>query len=1017
MLRLEPMVQQWIAASRSVSQLVPARRVHPRRRPSLECLEARTVLSSITLTVNTLADDPSGPVPGLTSLRDVITQVNADTADQYVINFAVTGTIDLIDPLPALKNELSFQGPGASALTVQRDPSATPFSIFTVNTNVSVNLSGMSISGGAAVSGGGMYQGGGVYNSGTLTVTDCTFSNNSGFLAGGLVNRGTATVTGSIFTANSGADGGGINNDSGTLLVTDSTFSGNTGTLAGGLVNETTVTVTGCTFTDNIGQYNGGGFFNGGTATVTGCDFTNNSSLSCGGIFNENSIVVSDSTFTGNSASNGGGFSSDGNATVSDSTFMANSASSDGGGLYNDGTTLVVSGCTFTGNAAAYGGGLGNDNVPLMSSATVVNSTFTGNSATNNGGGLYNDGGGGYGSGGYYTFGGPLLLTNCTVSGNTSQSDGGGIDNNPYGAPVGQGSNTLTLNNTIVAGNSCATTIDNDLFGDLQPTSGFNLIGDGSGIINLDDLEQPAANNLIGTVADPMDPMLGPLASNGGPTQTMALVPGSPAIDAGSSALAIDPATQQTLAYDQRGAGSPRILGQSVDIGAYEYEPLGQTISFSTIADQTYGVAPITLNATATSGLPVSFALISGPATLSGSVLTITGAGDVVVEASQTGNTTYSATAAVDESFAVSPAPLTITAAADLSMVYGAMVPALSYTYTGLVNGDTSDPLSGGLTTTATSSSSVGTYPITLGTLAATGNYTIGTFNAGTLTVTPAPLTMTANNATKVYGAVLPALSASYVGFVNGDTASSLTTPPALTTTATASSPVQAGGYAITAAGASDPNYTISYQPGTLLITPARLTIAAIDASMVQGSAVPRLTVKYTGFVNGDSPASLSTLPTLSTTATSASSPGIYPILVRNAASPNYTINSLNGTLVVIPAPVSLQSVSIQSVRLGKSKKTTPVVVMRFSGALDPSAAENISSYSLTTVPKGKTQKSQTVRLSKALYNAATNVVMLITAKPLLLDSKLKLTCNTPRLLDSYGRPLSGDSVAMLRRK
>ena len=120
--RLEPMVRRWIAASRSVSQLVPARRVHPRRRPSLECLEARTVLSTITLTVNSLADDPSGPVPELTSLRDVITQANADTADQYVINFAVTGTIDLFSPLPALNNDISFDGPGASALTVQRDP-------------------------------------------------------------------------------------------------------------------------------------------------------------------------------------------------------------------------------------------------------------------------------------------------------------------------------------------------------------------------------------------------------------------------------------------------------------------------------------------------------------------------------------------------------------------------------------------------------------------------------------------------------------------------------------------------------------------------------------------------------------------------------------------------------------------------------------------------------------------------------------------------------------------------------
>ena len=85
----------------------------------------------------------------------------------------------------------------------------------------------------------------------------------------------------------------------------------------------------------------------------------------------------------------------------------------------------------------------------------------------------------------------------------------------------------------------------------------------------------------------------------------------------------------------------------------------------------------------------------------------------------------------------MNPAPLTVTATNE-SMTYGGTVPALAYTYTGLVNGNTSASFTGGLATTATSSSSVGSYPITQGTLAATGNYTIGTFNPGTLTVTVA---------------------------------------------------------------------------------------------------------------------------------------------------------------------------------------------------------------------------------------------------------------------------------------
>jgi hypothetical protein len=89
-------------------------------------------------------------------------------------------------------------------------------------------------------------------------------------------------------------------------------------------------------------------------------------------------------------------------------------------------------------------------------------------------------------------------------------------------------------------------------------------------------------------------------------------------------------------------------------------------------------------------------------------------------------------------------------------------------------------------------------------------------------TVAPAPLTITANNQTMVAGTALPALTVHYAGFVNGDTAASLSSPPVVSTTATASSP--AGSYTITVHGAVDPNYTITFVPGTLTITPATST-------------------------------------------------------------------------------------------------------------------------------------------------------------------------------------------------
>ena len=213
----------------------------------------------------------------------------------------------------------------------------------------------------------------------------------------------------------------------------------------------------------------------------------------------------------------------------------------------------------------------------------------------------------------------------------------------------------------------------------------------------------------------------------------MALLPGSPAIDAGSNTLAVD-ANGHPLTSDQRGAGFPRVVNGTVDIGAYEFSSLiSQTISFGPLKGQTYGVAPITLSATDTSGLPVSFSVFSGPATLSGSVLTVTGMGNVVVEASQAGNGTYAAATPVDESFTVAPALLTITANND-SKTYGTLktFSGTAFTKSGLVNGDTITNVKE-TSTGAPALTTVGTYPIVPSATAnGLSNYTIGYVN-GTL--------------------------------------------------------------------------------------------------------------------------------------------------------------------------------------------------------------------------------------------------------------------------------------------
>src|SRR5439155_19105647 len=118
-----------------------------------------------------------------------------------------------------------------------------------------------------------------------------------------------------------------------------------------------------------------------------------------------------------------------------------------------------------------------------------------------------------------------------------------------------------------------------------------------------------------------------------------------------------------------------------------------------------------------------------------------------------------------------------------------------------------------------------------------------------------ATLTVTADDQTKAYGAANPPLMVHYSGFVNGDTAASLTTLPTISTTATTASAV--GTYPITASGAASANYTISYLNGTLTVTPASLTVTAENQTRAYGAANPPLTMRYSGFVNGDTAASL----------------------------------------------------------------------------------------------------------------------------------------------------------------
>jgi len=327
-----------------------------------------------------------------------------------------------------------------------------------------------------------------------------------------------------------------------------------------------TVVMSGLTVTggqealDASGQ--GGGILDSfSVLTLNNCTITGNSAGNGGGIYNiGGTVTLSGSTLSNNSAPNGfgGGIYSHGNLNVTNSTIAGNSANStdptnpgSGGGIFLINGSTEITGSTFSGNLATNGMG---GAIFAGGGVSITNSTFAGNSAAQ-GGAAFDDG--------------DLLITNCTVDGN-SASSGGGI----Y-IDVGEAS----AYNSIVAGNFEPTTpsVPDDVFnlfdvdysnpgGASQPLgngpSSYNIIGDANTSGGLID---GMNHNIVGH-----DPKLAPLANYGGPTQTMALFAGSPALDGGSTALAVDD-RNNPLSTDQRGL--QRVFGKSVDIGAYEAQP------------------------------------------------------------------------------------------------------------------------------------------------------------------------------------------------------------------------------------------------------------------------------------------------------------------------------------------------------------------------------------------------------------------------------------------------------------
>ena len=611
-------------------------------RPIVTLLEERALLSTVPITVTSLAD--SGPG----TLRAAITTADSGSAsNQYAISFAssLSGTINLTEALPNLSNNISITGPGTpTSLTVNRVSTAADFSIFTVNSGETVSISMLTIAGAQTASDpNGLFYG--------LPLS----------AGGGVDNMGNLSVTNVIFNANTSTYGGAICNHNGVLVLSNSILTSNASS-----------------------NGDGGAIYNDGTVTITNDIFTSNTAQDDG---------------------NGGAITNDsGPLTVIGSTFSNNIAAI-GSCIYNHVGPAVIIGSTFTNNPAAPGGA--GSVIANGSELHIINSTI----ASNGGEGIDDE----------FDSYNQMVVTNCTI-----------IDNE-----IGIVTNgSSPINNSIIAGNTggrIGGVVGNDILGVFD--GNYDIIGNNTGISST-----TGTGDQIGTAANPINPDLGPLQNNGGPTQTMAILLGSPAIGTGSVTLAVDQ-NGASLATEQRGTGYPRTTNGYVDIGAYEFTPLAQTVTFGTLANQTYGVAPITLHATDTSNLPITYSVISGPATVSGNTLTITGAGTVTVAASAVGNAEYNPADPVDESFTVARATPIISVTP-----YNVVYTGTAHSATGNATGVGGVNLSSDLTINSTHTNAE-IYPDTWSFTDPTGNYasetgtmtdTIGQATA-TILVTPTP--------------------------------------------------------------------------------------------------------------------------------------------------------------------------------------------------------------------------------------------------------------------------------------
>ena len=502
---------------------------------------------------------------GTCTLRAALEQANVIGGAAHAITLPA-GTYLQSATLPSIVQDVAITGAGAGASVIRASDVGRP-RLFDVPAGGRLRLGALRLTNAGVGPGSAVHATGG-----DVVLTTCTIDANAagavvGEAAVALATPARITGIGTTFMGNTG--GPAVEASDSYELAADACVFDQNHQAASGLGGAVALTgsgagrdhtIAGSVFTGNTAG--GGGAISitnfSGTVTITGSTFADNSTATLGGyggaaiLSFKPGVAIRDTAFTGN---------------------MATGPSQNGGAILSPQIAFTCVGCTFSGNSATATGG-----AVCATGMTILNSTFGGNTASS-GGAIYVDN---------PSLPNALALGNATISGNAASAGGG----------LRGGGASVVVKNSIVAGNTAPT--GPDCVGTVT-SQGHNVIGNQSacGFAS-------ATGDQVGTAAVPIAPGLGPLADNGGPTRTMALVAGSPAIDAGDPAGCPDFGQPPSpLATDQRGAARPAdgdgVGGAVCDAGAYE---LGGTPGSTSTTSSTTTLEGATSTSTTTSPPP-----------------------------------------------------------------------------------------------------------------------------------------------------------------------------------------------------------------------------------------------------------------------------------------------------------------------------------------------------------------------------------------------------------------------------